>query len=68
MKEGGKEVEGNTEQQVDDLSSDVVLDHFLNSTAPLLGSGSVALTLLEPGSFSFVRGDSVCCTEKSGCE
>lgn len=52
---------------MDDLSSDVVLDH-LNSTALLLGSGSVALSLLEPGSLSFVRGDSVCCTEKSGCE
>lgn len=43
---------------MDDLSSDMVLDH-LNSTALLLGSGSVALSLLEPGSFSFVRGDCV---------
>lgn len=68
MKEGKKEVEGNTEQQVDDHSSVTASDHFLNSIAPLLGSGSVLLSLAKSGSFSFVRGESMCCPQKTGSE
>lgn len=41
MKEGKKEVEGNTEQQVDDHSSVMTSDHFLNSIFRIWFSAAV---------------------------
>lgn len=48
---------------MDDLSSDSAPYHFFNSTAPLLASALVLLSLEKTGSFSFVRGESMCYTE-----